>query len=263
MIISARREPSAVRSFAILEPRPNLSFMNRFHTKKSSAFTLVEVLIALAIFAFIGGVTFEIFRNASILAVKASAITTTQNNARKITSQLRYQLRNAVTVPELLNADLTEVNQPVVQNDTFGVGGMGISFFYRPPNVIIPAADFDESNTAFQQVAYVQNGNNYFYYPDFNGATNPGEAVLLSNDMVPPSDDSITPGYHMPFRYVVDLSSLPLQYNRDALELNLRFLPSESGARLSSVSGGGGQPQNFNNFFQIKTVVWLRNGNQF
>lgn len=226
--------------------------------RKRHAFTLAEILVALAIVGIIGTAVLEIMRQSAIIAAKSTSIATTENESRKALSRLRRQLLNAVTVPTLLNTDFSAVDEPAPAVDTEGVGGMGISFYVRPSGVVVPADGFNIDSGQFGRVAYMQDGNRFTFYPDYDGAADPGEGVLLSSSLVPPADTDNVPGYHLPFRYILDLSSEPLQFSRDAIELNLRFLPSESGRRLGSLSSQG--DQNFNNFFQLKTIVWLRNG---
>jgi len=227
---------------------------------KKNGFTLVEVLIVLAIVGFLGTAVFQIMRQSAIMAAKSTAIAKTENDARKVITKMRRQLFNAVSVPTLLNEDLSAVDEPDPSVSTEGVGGMGISFYVRPIGRVIPADEFNLASGNFGRVAYMQTTNGQMrYYPNFNGAANPGPFEILTNSMVPPAVTTNVPGYHMPFRYILDLNSEPLQFSRDAIELNMRFLPAEGGVRLGDLTVGN-QQQNFNNFFQIKTIVWLRNG---
>jgi len=228
------------------------------HPPNRRAFTLVEILVALAIVGLVGTAVLEIMRQSAIMAAKSTSIATTENESRKILTKLRRQLFNAVSVPTLLEADFSSVSEPTPSASTEGVGGMGISFYIRPLGEVVPADEFNIASGRFDRVAYMQRGNRLEFYPDYDGPSDPGDAVLLSTSMVPPTVTTAEPGYHMPFRYILDLNSEPLQFSRDAIELNLRFIPSESGRRLGSLSSQG--EQNFNNFFQMKTIVWLRNG---
>lgn len=223
-------------------------------------FTLVEILIVLAIIGLLGTAVFELMRQSAVMAAKSTAISRTENDARKVLTKLRRQLFNAVTIPALLHEDLSEVDEPDPSASTEGVGGMGISFYVRPVGRVIPADEFNLASGNFERVAYLQTtAGEMRFYPEFNGAGDPGDFVVLSNSMVPPAVTANVPGYHMPFRYILDLNSEPLQFSRDAIELNMRFLPAESGARIGDLTAGN-QAQNFNNFFQLKTIVWLRNG---
>jgi prepilin-type N-terminal cleavage/methylation domain-containing protein len=89
-------------------------------------FTLVEMLVTIAVTTVVGGMVFLILNSGMVLYAKNTAVNSAHQQARSGVDQMLTNLHKAVSIPQLTDSNL----QPVAETDSNGqpVPAAGISF---------------------------------------------------------------------------------------------------------------------------------------
>ena len=103
------------------------------HIKPRSGFTLIEVLVAVAVFALAMGVLVALIRSGLVLYAKNSAVNIAHQQARQALDRIEKDIHDAMSLPALIDASRTLVD---------GVGpAEGVSFIRQAGPTCIVAAD--------------------------------------------------------------------------------------------------------------------------
>lgn len=232
--------------------------------RKQPAFTLAELLVALAILGFVMAGTLTVLLLGGVLYEKNVAINLCERDARYITARLRQELVKSLDAPVLLNVS------PFAQNGTVSTTtndyGWGVQFT-RLLEGVSPLAPIEPGNrTTARFVVFPSAGRatdsgscELRYYPSSGNAF---EVISAGLDYVNPTDAQDFP-FRLP-RSDTSLSSPVREEVAALVALNIKVLSATgSGNVLQRFSPffrySPGVYQNSNNFFQLRSVVGVRN----
>ncbi len=231
---------------------------NQSRFRACRAFTLVEILVAIGIVALVGAMVVTFLNTGLMLFAKTFSVTAVEAEGRGILSKMREQLNRSLEFPTLLDESGNAVAS--------GQGGLGVRFRVNDYEAggsqeVVPLSELG-TPANFTQVAFlVENGRFLRFYPNYVSSTNRGPATLITNSLVAPTavGGSLS-DWEYPFNYATYGTDSPM------LEVNMKILARRYGERLARQAGApaGTTPeermQNANTFFQLRSLIWLKNG---
>ena len=215
-----------------------------------AAFTLMELLVAVAAVALAGGAIFTLASSWNILYSKNFSINDTHLSVRRAADKITRELETSINSPSMLDN---------LGAKTSGNFGLGVTYSALVPVPGTNAGTYKTSTvtrafwivqtdptTAKSELRYYANG----FSP---AGTN---YVVLTRQLVAPTDMLSVIGDY-PFQYTSTRST------QRCVDLNLKARAAQFDRFLSGRSAGGGSDvsgkfENFNTFFQVRSVVAYR-----
>jgi prepilin-type N-terminal cleavage/methylation domain-containing protein len=212
--------------------------------KAQRAFTLVEVLFAVAAFALLSIVLFTFLEMGLRISAKTLSVSLTEWQARRALATIMNEIQLASGPPTFIDHN---------GNDLPNTARAGLGLRYQTWS----ETDYNSRGSA---AIIVVNGNELRHYPSGFVATRlGGDYRVLSRNMVAPATFSGTlPRQHYPFH----VTSYPAADERAAgrlIDVNLKVMARDYNRFLAGRRQGGiGELQGPNTFLQIRGLVGYR-----
>ena len=218
-----------------------------------AAFTLMEMLVAVAAVALAGGAIFTLATSWNILYSKNFSINDTHLSVRRAADQITRELETSIGTPGLLDH---------LGAKTSGNFALGVTYKALVSVPGTSAGTFKNSavNRAFWivQTDPTTAKSELRYYANCVTPFSPTATnyVVLTRQLVAPTDMTSVIGDY-PFQYTSTRTT------QRCLDLNLKARAAQFDRFLSGQSAGGGSDasgkfENFNTFFQVRSVVAYR-----
>lgn len=114
-----------------------MKLLRRSQTGRA-AFTMVEMMIATSVMAIAGLGIFQALNSGMVLFAKNTAVGVAHQEGRKSVNRLTRDIHSAVSIPQLIDANLNPVhNQPLdANNKPSGTAGVSFQMVYAGPHFV-------------------------------------------------------------------------------------------------------------------------------
>ncbi len=136
--------------------------------RRSGGFTLVEVLVTSSILALVGLMVFLVLNSGMVLYAKNTAVNSAHQQARAGVEQMLSNLHNAVSIPQLTNANLQPVSEIGANGQPVSAAGISFQTFDAGPFPVVFDADADTSSIVLYCPGYTPPVNARLNIPSHN-----------------------------------------------------------------------------------------------